>query len=235
MENLQLSVKPRNATSKGELRRLRKSGEVPGIVYGVNSSGKIVTEIVQVSAKELAKNINNPDFYSQIVTLVHESGKSERAILRELQRHPWKNSQVHIDFMRVDDAKKLKIKVPFRFLHEDKCIGVRLGGGSINHLMSDVELFCLPKDIPRFLTIDLENMQVGQSLHLSDIQLPDEVSYSFSLSDEGADRAVVSVTIRQVETEASTVTALAEATPVEGAAETKAADAKAPEAKPAKK
>jgi large subunit ribosomal protein L25 len=130
------------------------------------------------------KSLENEAFYSHIIGLEID-GKSEDVILKDLQRHPAKNVIIHMDFLRVSKNTKLQTKVPLHFINEDICVGVKLGGGIVGHSMTELDIMCLPKDLPEYLEVDMTDVDLGQTLHISDIKLPKGVE-SVALS-HGAD------------------------------------------------
>lgn len=168
----ELAAETRKDQGKGASRRLRRlAARVPGIMYG---AGKTPTPI-HVGLKELSKALENESFYSHILTIVLD-GKAEKAVLRDMQRHPVKNIPTHIDLQRVDENVKLTMRVPLHFINEDICHGVKEQGGEIHHDLSDVEVSCLPKHLPEFLSVDMAAVNMGNHVHLSDIKLPEGVT-----------------------------------------------------------
>lgn len=184
-----LIAEKREAKGKGASRRLRREeGKVPAIIYGANTESVPVTLL----HKDLSHALQNEAFYSHILTLKVD-GKDESVILKDLQRHPYKPVILHADFQRVVKGQKLHVNVPLHFTNEEKCEGVRLGGGVISHQLVEVEVVCLPKDLPEFIEIDMTDVQLDQILHLSDIKMPKGVE-SAELSKGGDhDLPVVSV------------------------------------------
>lgn len=168
----ELAAETRKDQGKAASRRLRRLAEkVPGIMYGANKTPTPIS----VGLKELSKALENEAFYSKILTIVLD-GKAEKAILRDLQRHPVKNIPTHIDLQRIDENAKLTMRVPLHFINEDICHGVKEQGGEIHHGLSDVEVSCLPKHLPEYLTVDMAAVNVGHAVHLSDLQLPEGVA-----------------------------------------------------------
>ena len=167
MEQLELKAQLRTDQGKGASRRLRRNGLVPAIMYGAEK--KPVS--LSVSQNELLKHLENEAFYSQILT-INIDGQSERVILKDLQRHPYRPLVMHLDLQRVSESQKLQMRVPLHFINAEKCKGVKQGGGVISHHMSEVEISCLPKNLPEFIQVDLENVQLNEILHLSDLVPP---------------------------------------------------------------
>lgn len=184
-----LNATLREDAGKGASRRLRRlENLVPAIIYG----GESAPVNVQVLQKDLVKQLENEAFYTSIITLKVD-GKSESVLLKDLQRHPAKPVLLHADFMRISKDHKVTIKVPFHFLNEDNCKGVRLQGGTVNRGLSELEITCLPADLPDFIEVDLTDMEVGQLVYISDLKLPEGVtSVQLALGAEHND-AVVSI------------------------------------------
>ena len=177
----------RQDTGKGASRRLRRQGLIPAIIYGAEKTPEMINldhnKIINASAHE--------SFYASILTL--KVGKqAEDVILKDIQRHPFKPRITHLDFQRVQANVALHVHVPIHFLNEDKCVGVK-EGGIIHHLMNDVEIACLPKFLPEYLELDLLNLAIDQTLHLSDITLPEGVTLKDLQGDEPDNKAVVSI------------------------------------------
>jgi len=170
MENFEINAKVRTDIGKGASRRMRHAGIIPAIIYG---AGKDPVSL-SLSHNEINKNLSNESFYSHILT-VNIDGKSEKAVLKDLQRHPYKPSILHLDLQRVSDTEKLSLRVPLHFINEENCVGVKQDGGKISHQMTDVEISCLPKDLPEFIEVDLANVKTGEIVHLSSLTIPENV------------------------------------------------------------
>ena len=166
--DFQLDAKARDDIGKGASRRLRRlSNELPGIVYG----GKNPPQKITLSHKELDKALQNEAFYSHIITLSVE-GKTEEVILKDLQRHPAKPVILHADFLRISKTQKFTTKVPIHFINEDVCVGVKVGGGNITRSMTELDILCLPADLPEYIEVDVAEVEIGHIVHISDINLP---------------------------------------------------------------
>lgn len=166
-----LNAESRGDKGKGASRRLRRLEErIPGIMYG---GGKEPTNI-SVSLRELNKALENEAFYSQILTITLD-GKEEKAVLRDMQRHPVRNVPTHIDLLRVDETHKITLRVPLHFLNEATAVGVKEQGGEIHHDFTEVEITCLPKHLPEFIAVDMAAVEIGKTVHLSDLVLPEGV------------------------------------------------------------
>ena len=189
--NFVINARSREDTGKGASRRLRRqSGEVPAIIYG----GKKHAEKISILHKDITKALENEAVYSSIISLSVD-GKAEDTIIKDIQRHPAKQVILHLDFLRVSKTTKLQTRVPLNFLNEDICIGVKMGGGLIAHTMTDIEVSCLPKDLPESIDVDMEQIDVGQIVHLSDIKMPSGVE-SVSLS-QGAEYDLTVATVNK--------------------------------------
>ena len=189
--NFVINARSREDTGKGASRRLRRqSGEVPAIIYG----GKKHAEKISILHKDITKALENEAVYSSIISLSVD-GKAEDTIIKDIQRHPAKQVILHLDFLRVSKTTKLQTRVPLNFLNEDICIGVKMGGGLIAHTMTDIEVSCLPKDLPESIDVDMEQVDIGQIVHLSDIKMPSGVE-SVSLS-QGAEYDLTVATVNK--------------------------------------
>ena len=189
--NFTINAKSREDTGKGASRRLRRqSGEVPAIIYG----GKKHAEKISILHKDITKALENEAVYSSIISLAVD-GKAEETIIKDIQRHPAKQVVLHLDFFRVSKTTKLQTRVPLNFLNEDICVGVKMGGGLIAHTMTDIEVSCLPKDLPESIDVDMEQIDIGQIVHLSDIKMPSGVE-SVSLS-QGAEYDLTVATVNK--------------------------------------
>jgi large subunit ribosomal protein L25 len=239
MQLFEVKAETRSQQGKGASRRLRREGKVPGILYG---AGRETTPIL-VNHEELRLQLEQEAFFSHILTL-HLDGGSERVVLKDLQRHAFRPIIVHVDFQRVAEDRELTMRVPFHFMNEDRCVGVRTGGAVISHILTEVEVSCLPKDLPEYIEVDLADIDVGVTLHLSDLKLPPGVSIYAVKHGGDASAPVVSVHIPRAIEEVEEVPAEAAAeVPVEGvapaapaadsAAKPAAAGKPAPAAKPA--
>jgi len=163
-----LNANGREDTGKGASRRLRRlAGEVPAIVYG----GKKAPTQISLALKDVTKALGNEAFFSHIVGLIID-GISEDVIIKDIQRHPSKSTVMHMDFFRVNKTTKLQTKAPLHFINEEECVGVKVGGGQIAHSMTELEISCLPQNLPEYLEVDMTAVELGQTLHISDIKLP---------------------------------------------------------------
>jgi large subunit ribosomal protein L25 len=184
--NLDASI--RTDLGKGASRRLRHQDKVPAILYGGNEDPVSLTldhnKVIQAQEFEA--------FYSHVLT-INIDGKKVEALVKDMQRHPYKPKVTHIDFQRVIAGEKLHTNVPLHFINEDKAASIKVEGGHAEHHMADVEITCLPKDLPEFIEVDLMDVALGQTLHLSDITLPKGVESVELGKGESHDLAVVTV------------------------------------------
>ena len=188
-DQFEVQAELREDMGKGASRRLRRlADKVPAIIYGGDQDPQSLTLI----RKDIEKSLENEAFYSHVLQ-VNVAGDVQKAILKDLQRHPAKNTVMHADFMRVDDKVAIKVHVPIHFLNEDNCQGVKMEGGMIQHQATDVEVQCLPGDIPEYLEVDMLDVEVGQIVHLSDVPLPAGVTSVALALGEDHDLAIASV------------------------------------------
>ncbi len=193
METFEIIAEPREDMGKGASRRLRREGKVPGIVYGANKDAASI----MVKQNEIYHHLENEAFYSHILTL--QVGKAkEKVVLKDLQRHPYKPVVLHLDLLRVDENETLTMRVPLHFINEDICIGVKQDGGVVSHVMTDLEIVCLPKDLPEYIEVDVAEVNVGEGIHLSDLKLPEGSEIAALLHGGDASQIVATVHIPKV-------------------------------------
>ncbi len=197
-EQFELIARIRARSGTNLVRRLRREGDVPAVIYG----GDKENISIAVNHDVLFHSLEKEEFHSAII-VINTDGKKEQAILRAVQRHPHKINILHADFQRVDDNKLLTMSMPIHFIGEEDCIGVKNSGGMLTHLINDVELSCMPKDLPERIELDVSNLDLNESLHLTDIKLPEGVNITALMHDDEVDHdlAVVSVMESRVETE----------------------------------
>ncbi len=168
-DQLEINAIPRDDLGKGASRRLRRLANlVPAIIYGAGKDPRPLSII----SKDLEKALENEAFFSQVIA-VKIGGDTEKAILKDLQRHPSKERVTHADFLRIDEKVELKVNIPIHFLNEETCQGVKLEGGVIEHQATEIELLCLPSNIPEYIEIDMQDFSIGDSIHLSEVSLPE--------------------------------------------------------------
>ena len=167
-----LNAQARTDEGKGASRRLRRlKAKLPAVIYG----GKEPAQSITLELKELTKALENEAFYSHVLTL-DVAGKTEQVILKALQRHPSKGVPMHADFLRVNANQRITVRVPLHFTNQDTAIGVKQQGGAVSIIATEVEISTLPGSLPEYLEVDLSAVEVGTTLHLSDIKLPEGVS-----------------------------------------------------------
>lgn len=185
-----LNAKAREDVGKGASRRLRRlAQEIPAIIYG----GKKEPQNISLAENEFAHALENEAFYSHIITINLEGGKAQDVILKDIQRHPAKPKILHADFLRVSKTQKLTTKVPLHFINESSSIGVKQQGGVVTHSMSELDIQCLPGDLPEFIEVDLANLEIGQVIHISDLELPKGVESVELSHGEEHDLAVATI------------------------------------------
>ena len=189
-DDIQVAAASRTVFGKGASRRLRRDNLVPAIVYGAEDE----PQPLQLKHNEVIKHLENESFYSQLLMLSVDGKESVRTILRDVQRHPFRQQVMHLDFQRVVAGQALQVTVPLHFENEDTCFGVKTEGGMINKTDIEVSVSCRPRDIPESIVIDMLELKIGDSVHLSDLVMPEGVSL-VDLGEKGddSDRAVVSV------------------------------------------
>jgi len=156
----------RTTTGKGDARRTRRLGKIPAIVYG----GGVAPVQLNLTHHRVVKALENPAVYSHVLTLLY-GGKEEKVILKALERHPSRPIIMHMDFQRVSESEKLRVHVPLHFLNQETSVGVKKGG-VVNHALVEVEVVCLPRDLPESIDVDMALVDLGGSVHLSDLKLP---------------------------------------------------------------
>ena len=179
----------REDQGKGASRRLRHKGKVPAIIYGAGRPPRSV----MFDLNKVLKRLENESFYSSILN-IKVGEKSQPAILKDLQRHPAKQIIMHMDFQRIVEDEEIKMNIPLHFLGEEVSPGVR-EGGSISKLINDVEISCLPKNLPEYLEVDVSKLELDEMLHLSDIKLPEGVEILGLVAGDENDQGIVSVQI----------------------------------------
>jgi large subunit ribosomal protein L25 len=164
-----LNAKKREDQGKGASRRLRRHAItlVPAIVYGAQKAPENIT----LEHKDLVKALENEAFYTHIIAL-NVDGKKQDVLIKDVQRHPAKPLIMHMDFLRIDKTQKITLRVPLHFINQDICAGVKTGGGIISHNMSELEIRCLPGDLPEYIPVDMTHVQLNQIVHISDLTLP---------------------------------------------------------------
>lgn len=186
---IEIIANKRELQGTGASRRLRRAGRVPGIVYG----GGADAQAVDLDHKELFFALKNEAFHSSVLDLNLEGAK-QSVLLRDYQMHPYKPLVLHVDFQRVDATHKIHVKVPLHFINADIAPGVKLGGGVVNHILTEADVTCLPSALPEYIEVDLGMLEAGQSLHLADLKLPAGVE--FTALARGDNHGVVNIIAR---------------------------------------
>jgi large subunit ribosomal protein L25 len=183
---IEINAVKRDNKGTSASRRLRHAGSVPGVVYG---GGKDAFPL-EINAKELFMQFRHEAFHASVLTLILD-GKKESVLLRDFQMHPVRNTIQHVDFQRVSATEKIHVKVPLHFINADVAPGVKLGGGIVAHILTEADVSCLAKNLPEFIEVDVATLEMGHSIHLSQIKLPKGVE--FVQLAHGDDAAVASI------------------------------------------
>ena len=204
-EHFTLTAETRSDVGKGASRRLRRDADkIPAIIYGANKPATSLSLI----HKDVVKALQHEAFFSSILGIVID-GKKEKAILKDIQRHPYKPRILHIDFMRISASEKITMHVPLHFIGEEQAAGVKDGGVVAKH-MTELEISCLPADLPEHIEVDITNLELDQSIHISAISLPSNVELTHAIEDDAHDHPVVGISIPKVAPEPEEETASAE-------------------------
>jgi len=169
----EINAEPRSDQGKGASRRLRHAGKVPAVIYGGHADARSVS----FEHHKLLQLIDNEKFYSSIIS-VSVGGEKQTAIVKDVQMHPAKPAVLHLDLQRVSENEKIRLHLPIHFKGEAVAPGVKTQGGVVSHLMADVEVTCLPKDLPEFLEVDMSAMSLNETIFLADVKLPEGVTIS---------------------------------------------------------
>jgi len=168
---MEFTAFPRKAEGRGANRRMRRAGKAPGVVYG----GTQEPEAIELDHNALFHALRNEKFHASILSMTVD-GKSTKVLLRDVQMHPFKNEILHVDFQRVDENRKIHMKVPLHFENGEKSPAVKVSSAIVSHVITDLDVTCLPKDLPEFIRVDLSGLDVGHSVHVSALQLPPGVT-----------------------------------------------------------
>ena len=191
--NYEIQAIPRTGKGKSASRGYRRSEQVPAVIYGANKDN----ENVLLNHHEIMHNLEAEGFQSAIIDIKTDKGK-QQAIIRDVQMHPYKAQVLHVDFLRVSATEKIRIAVPLHFLGGDECPGVYNEGGIESHLINEVEVECLPADLPEYLDVDISQLGMHDSAKLTDIKVPEGVVIT-ALLHEGEDMPVATITAPQRE------------------------------------
>jgi large subunit ribosomal protein L25 len=207
-----LNAEMRDDMGKGASRRLRRAKKLPAIVYGAGKDPENLT----LEQKEVQYHLQNEAFYTQIIEL-NIGGKKQDVLLRDLQHHPYKLDILHMDLQRVEAKKEVHVNVPLHFINEDVAPGVKQEGGAISHVVTEVEVVCLPKNIPEFIEVDLGELHMDDILHLTDLKMPAGVEVLALRQGEDYDTAIASIHARKAAAEPEEIEEAGEApAPEEG-------------------
>lgn len=218
----ELTAEPRAAKGTGASRRLRRTGKVPAVLYGAEKQPAMLA----LDHNAMLRHLANEAFHTSILT-VKLGEETDQAILRDVHMHPFKPQVLHVDLQRISASERIHMRVPLHFIGQGVAPGVKLEGGILSHLMTEVDVICLPHQLPEFLPIEVSQLHLGESIHLSDIPLPEGVTI-MTLAHGGDDLAVATIAaVRVVEEEAPAVVV------ADGAAVVTAAPAAEGEAKKA--
>lgn len=185
--NFDVHAELRETRGTGASRRLRRAGKVPAVIYGAGKDNMALT----LDHHQTLQQVRTEAFRTAILK-VHVGGKTEQAILRAVHMHPFKPQLLHLDFQRVSAKEEIHMKVPLHLIGADAAPGVRVQSGIMSHLMTEVDIACLPKDLPEYLEVDVSGLDLNESAHLSDIKAPEGVTVT-GLAHGGEDLAVASV------------------------------------------
>src|SRR6266850_5486402 len=227
---IEITARKRAAQGTGASRRLRTAGKVPGILYG-GDQGPVNIEL---DHKDLFINLRNERFHASILTL-HLAGTKQQVLLRAVNMHPFKLQVQHVDFQRVVKDKKIRMKVPLHFVNAEKSPGVKEQGGVVSHVLNELDVTCLPDDLPEYIEVDLGNLAVGHSIHARDLALPRGVELALHKSENPVVATVIVPALITEEEEAAAVVAPSEIPTTEQAAPVKEGEAAAEGEKPAAK
>ncbi|ASJ72234.1 50S ribosomal protein L25/general stress protein Ctc [Granulosicoccus antarcticus] len=198
-ENISVNATSRSVFGKGASRRLRRDNMVPAILYGADKE----PQAIQLKANEVFKHLESEAFYSQLLSVSVDGGEPVRSLLKDVQRHPYKQQILHMDFVRVVAGAELQVSVSLHFTNEDASVGVK-SGGIISHTDNEVLIACLPRHIPEYIEVDMSNMNIGDSVHLSSLVLPEGVRLvDLHEAGDDSDRQVAAVNAPRVEAEPS--------------------------------
>ena len=219
---IEFTAFPRTSEGRGASRRMRKSGKAPGIVYG----GTAAPQPIELDHNALIHALRNEAFHSSILTMKVD-GASSQVLLRAVQMHPFRHEVLHVDFQRIDPTRKIHMKVPLHFVNGNESPAVKAQGAVISHVMTEIDIACLPKDLPEFIEVDLSGLDTAHSLHVSGVKLPAGVTFV----SRGGDPVVATAVVPKAAAEAEETVEGAEGEAAAAAATAPAAEAKPAEAK----
>lgn len=187
----EITAQTRTLQGSGASRRLRRANKVPGIIYG----GSDAPALIELEHNDLLLALRKEAFHASVLTLTVD-GVAQSVLLRDSQMHPYKPLVQHVDFLRVDAAHAIHQKVPLHFINAENSPGIKVSGGNVSPAMNDVEVVCLPKDLPTFIDVDLGELEAGRSIHLSQLVFPEGVKPT---AHGNEDPVVVSISLKKAE------------------------------------
>ena len=185
---MKVVAKARTLQGSSASRRLRRAGRVPGIIYG----GEADAKTIDMDHNNLYHSMRVEAFHSSILD-IEIDGASEQALLRDVHWHPWKRQVLHVDFQRIKANEKITISVPLHFNNEEDSPAIKLEGAIISHVISEISIACLPKDLPEYIEVDMSDMSTDKAVHISDLKLPEGVEPNYG---EGVDPVIATATIK---------------------------------------
>jgi large subunit ribosomal protein L25 len=222
MATIEFTAFPRHTEGRGASRRMRRTGKAPGIVYG----GSTPPQPIELDHNALIHALRTEAFHASILTMKVD-GSSTQVLLRDVQMHPFRNEVLHVDFQRIDPSRKIHMKVPLHFANEELSPAVTTQGAIVSHVMTEIDIACLPKDLPEFIEVDLSELDTTHSLHVSGVKLPPGVAIvSRRAGDPVIATAVVPKAVVETEEAAPEGEAAAAATAAPAADAAKPAEAK---------
>jgi large subunit ribosomal protein L25 len=189
-EDFDLIAEIREGQGKGASRRLRREGKVPAIIYG---AGRPPRQLA-FDHNRVLQQLQNESFYSSILS-IKVGDRNQAAIVKDIQRHPARNRIMHMDFQRIVADEKIKMNVPIHYLNAEAAVGVKQGGGSVSQLITDIEVTCLPKDLPEYFEVDIAELELNEMLYMSDIKTPEGVEIPQLAQGDEANHPIVSIQI----------------------------------------
>ena len=220
--NYVLNAQSRDVFGTGASRRQRRDSHIPAVVYGAGKDNETVT----LDHDQVMHSLEREAFHSAIIDLQTDAG-SQQVILREVQMHPHRPLVLHMDFQRIKATEKLHMKIPLHFDGADVAPGVKADGGILAHAITELDITCLPKDLPEYIAVDVSELGMNESIHLSDITLPEGVELTVTAYHEGEDPAVATIAAPKAVEEESASEEGEGGEPTEGAEQAPAADAEA--------
>jgi large subunit ribosomal protein L25 len=224
MAKFELNAEQRDAKGTGASRRLRRAGKIPAVLYGAGKDAVMLS----LEHEPIYLNVRNEAFFTSILT-VNYGQQKEQAVLRDLQMHPYKPRIQHLDLQRISATEKLHMRVPLHFTGQDQAPGVKLQGGIVMHHLTEVDVTCLPHQLPEFLAVDISKLNLNESVHLSNIPLPEGVVIT-SIAHGGGDLALATISVVRAAIEEEEAAAAAAAEAAAAAAAAPAAEGAAGEA-----